>query len=163
MKCNRTCQGFCSWIEALPYHVRYPLPKESVPMLPECFRETLLGEMVSGAGKQFRGPYGVHVHELPDRWVLHRDPIDAGQDLIGHLIHDAPEYPASLLLEVIAALATGRLIVGRGSRNKALIAAAAGLASTFALAAGKMMKLLDGDPGDGQSAGPNQVSADKGR
>lgn len=104
MKCNRTCQGFCSWIEALPYHVRYPLPKESVPMLPECFRETLLGERVSGAGKQLRGPYGVH--EFPDRW---------------------------------------------------------GLASTFALAVGKMMKLLDGDPGDGQSAGPNQASTNKER
>ncbi len=154
MECKGNCREFCSWIETLPCHVRYTLPRESLPKLPECFRETILGEMVDGAGRQLRGPHGSHVHEFPDRWVLHRDLVDAGKNPIGHLLRDAPEYPTSLLLGALAGLA-----IGRRSRNKAMLAA--GLASTLALVSGKMVKLLNGDPSDGHSEGPKRASKER--
>jgi hypothetical protein len=46
MECNGNCQEFCSWIKTLPCHVRYTLPRECIPELPECFHETILGEMM---------------------------------------------------------------------------------------------------------------------
>jgi len=154
MECNGNCREFCSWIEALPCHVRYTLPRGTFPKLPECFQETVLGEMGNGAGRQFRGPHGSHVHEFPDRWVLHRDLVDAGQDPIGHLLRDAPEYPISLLLGALAGLA-----LGRRSKSNAILAAC--LASTLALVSGKMMKLLHGDPSDGQSTGPKRAAKER--
>jgi hypothetical protein len=154
MECKGDCREFCSWIETLPCHVKYTLPRECIPELPECFQETILGEMENGAVMQLRGPHGSHVHEFPDRWVLHRDLVDASKNPIGHLLRDAPEYPASLLLGALAGLA-----LGRRSRNKAMLAA--GLASTLTLVSGKMMKLLHGDPSDGHSTGPKRAAKER--
>lgn len=139
MDCNRSCQEFCHWIENLSPHVRCSMPKEIFPALPECFKETVLGEYVEGAEKQFRGPHESHVHEFDDKWVLHRDLVDANSDPLGHLVYDAPEYLVSVLLGAVVGLATGR----RG-KDKALIAA--GLAGSFALVSGKVLKMLNGDP-----------------
>lgn len=147
MECNRSCRDFCLWIDSLPCHVRYSMPKERFPALPMCFKETILGEYVEGADRQFRGPNGAHVHEFEDRWVLHRDIVDAGSDPLGHLICDAPEYLVSVLLGAIVGLATEK----RG-RDKALIAG--GLAGTFALISGKVLKMLNGDPTDGEEMAP---------
>ena len=148
MDCNLSCRDFCHWTKTLPCHVRYNISKESFPVLPECFKETFLGEYVDGAGRQFRGPNGAHVHEFEDKWVLHRDIIDADSDPLGHLINDAPEYLVSVLLGAVVGLATEK----RG-RDKALIAA--GLAGAFTLISGKMLKMLNGDPSDGEEIGPN--------
>jgi hypothetical protein len=123
------------------------MPKERFPMLPECFKETLLGEYVDGASRQFRGPHGAHVHEFDERWVLHRDIVDADSDPLGHLINDAPEYLVSVILGAAVGLATGRR-----DKNKALLAA--GLAGTLALVSGKVLKLLNGDSSDGEEKAP---------
>jgi hypothetical protein len=147
MNCNQSCQDFCHWIETLPHHVRYNMPKEGFPALPECFKETVLGEYVDGAGRQFRGPHGAHVHEFENKWVLHRDIVDADSDPLGHLVNDAPEYLVSVLLGAAVGLITGK----RG-RDKALIAA--GLAGAFTLVSGKFLKLLNGDPSDGDEKAP---------
>ena len=147
MDCNRSCQDFCRWIETVPCHVKYSMPKERFPALPECFKETVLGEYVDGAGRQFRGPNGAHVHEFEDKWVLHRDIVDADSDPFGHLVNDAPEYLVSVLLGAAVGLATGK----RG-KDKALIAA--GLAGAFALMSGKVLKMLNGDPSDGDETVP---------
>ncbi len=147
MNCNRSCQEFCCWIKTVPCHVRYSMPKERFPVLPECFKETVLGEYVEGAGRQFRGPNGAHVHEFDDKWVLHRDIVDADSDPLGHLVNDAPEYLVSMILGAAVGLATGK----RG-RDKALIAA--GLAGAFALISGKVLKMLNGDPSDGDETVP---------
>jgi hypothetical protein len=154
MACNQNCREFCSWIETLPCHVRYNIPKEAVPQLPECFQRTILGEMVRGSGRQFRGPHGAHVHEFQDRWMLHRDQVDAKEDPLGHLVQDAPEYLASLILGAFASVA-----LSRRSKRQALVVA--GLASTFALVSGKMIKLLQGDPGDGQGEGPARTPMER--
>lgn len=122
------------------------MPKERFPVLPECFKETVLGEYVDGASRQFRGPNGAHVHEFDDKWVLHRDIVDADSDPLGHLVNDAPEYLVSALLGAAVGLATGK----RG-KDKALIA---GLAGTFALISGKMLKMLNGDSSDGEETVP---------
>lgn len=122
------------------------MPKERFPVLPECFKETFLGEYVDGACRQFRGPNGAHVHEFDDKWVLHRDIVDADSDPLGHLVNDAPEYVVSALLGAAVGLATGK----RG-KNKALIA---GLAGAFALISGKVLKMLNGDPSDGEETIP---------
>jgi hypothetical protein len=147
MDCSRDCQEFCNWIERLPHHVRYNMPKEGFPALPECFKDTALGEYVDGAVRQFRGPHGSHVHEFKDKWILHRDLVDADSDPLGHLVNDAPEYLVSVLLGAVVALATGK----RG-KEKALIAA--GLACAFALVSGKVLKMINGDPGDGEEIAP---------
>lgn len=123
------------------------MPKERFPVLPECFKETVLGEYVDGADRQFRGPNGAHVHEFEDKWVLHRDIVDADSDPLGHLVNDAPEYLASVLLGAVVGLATGK----RG-KDKALIAA--GLAGAFTLVSGKVLKMLNGDPSDGDEPVP---------
>jgi hypothetical protein len=138
MDCNQNCQAFCKWIETLPCHVKYSMPKDQFSVLPECFKETILGEYIEGASRQLRGPHESHVYEFEDRWVLHRDIVDAESDPLGHLVNDAPEYLASMFLGAAVGLVTGR----RG-RNKALMAA--GLASALALASGKILKMLNGD------------------
>ena len=129
MECNRTCKGFCSWIKEQPLHVNYNIPKEEATRLPPCFEETFLGEMEEGVKRQYRGPYGAHVREFHDRWVLHRDHVNADQDPLGHLLKDAPEYLASAL-------------------------AGAPLASALTLASGKLLKLLNGDQSDGRGRAP---------
>lgn len=147
MNCNGSCREFCAWIETLPCHVMYTLPKGKIPKLPDCFQETWLGEATVGANRQFRGPCGAHVHEFAGRWELHRDRADASRDPLGHLTKDVPEYLASAFLAVLVAA-----ITRRHSKSKALLAA--GLASTMALAAGKILKMLNGDPADGKDEGP---------
>jgi hypothetical protein len=147
MECNRTCKGFCSWIREQPPHVNYNIPKEGATRLPPCFEETYLGEMEEGAKRQYRGPYGAHVREFPDRWVLHRDHVNADQDPLGHLLKDAPEYLASALAGALAGLATGR-------HQKSSSIQAALLASALTLASGKLLKLLNGDQSDGRGRAP---------
>jgi hypothetical protein len=147
MDCNRSCRDFCLWLDGLPCHVRYNMPKERFPALPDCFKETILGEYVEGASRQFRGPKGSHVHEFEDRWVLHRDIVDADNDPVGHLICDAPEYIVSVLLGAMVGL-----MAEKKGRDKALIAG--GLAGAFALICGKALKMLNGDPSDGEETAP---------
>ncbi len=154
MECNQNCQELCSWIKALPYHVRYNIPKEAMPQLPKCFQRTVLGEMVNGSVGQFRGPHGAHTYEFQDRWAIHRDQIDAKENPLGHLIKDAPEYLASIFLGALAGLALSR----RPKRQALLVA---GLAGTFGLISGKMIKLLNGDPSDGQGDGPARTSMER--
>ncbi len=127
--------------------MKYSMPKERFPVLPECFRETILGEYVEGAVRQFRGPNGAHVHEFEDKWVLHRDIVDADSDPVGHLVNDAPEYLISMILGAAVGLATGK----RG-KDKALIAA--GLTGAFALISGKLLKMLSGESPDGDETVP---------
>ena len=147
MDCNKTCHEFCTWMENMPYHVHYVLPKEKYPKLPECFNETMLGEMFNGAGRQLRGPHGSHVHEFEDKWVIHRDKADASVDPLGHLVKDAPEYIASLILSAVV----GGLL-GRQGRQHALMLAS--LAGTFAFVSGKVVKMLNGDPAEGDGDAP---------
>ncbi len=147
MECNGSCSDFCAWMESMPYHVHYILLKESYPRMPECFSETVLGEMFNGAGRQLRGPHGAHVHEFEDRWVIHRDHVNASEDPLGHLVKDAPEYLASLALSAIVGA-----LLGRRGKQQALLAAS--LAGTFAFISGKVVKLLNGDSAEGDGKAP---------
>lgn len=147
MECNRPCVEFCQWIQTLPCHVKYSMSKEKFPQLPECFRETFLGEFVNGSERQFRGPHSSHVYEFGDRWILHRDLVDADRDPLGHLVNDAPEYLISAILGAAIGIATGRQ-----GKEKALMAA--GLTSIMALVSGKLVKIINGDSGDGEEKAP---------
>lgn len=140
MDCSGSCRQFCMWIEGIPYHRKYALPKEICPSLPACFSETVLGEMTSGAIRQLRGPHGAHAHEFEDRWVIHRDLIDADENPLGHLLKDAPEYLCSLAAVLLTGLALGKSHISRERRAQA--AAAGGLAGLLALIAGKTLKLV---------------------
>lgn len=140
MDCSGSCRQFCIWIERMPYHRKYVLTKEICPYLPECFSETVLGEMTSGALRQLRGPHGAHVHEFKDRWVIHRDRVNADEDPFGHLIQDAPEYLCSLAAVLLTGLALGKSPSARDRRTQAAVAG--GLAGLFALIAGKALKLV---------------------
>jgi hypothetical protein len=147
MECNQSCKDFCKWIETLPHHVKYSIPKESFPNLPECFKETILGEHVEGTIQQFRGPHQAHIHEFETKWLLHRDIVDPDSDPLGHILNDAPEYLVSALLGAAVGLATGKL-----DKKKALMAA--GLTGAFSLISGKMLKMLNGDSSEGEQTAP---------
>jgi len=140
MACRGNCRQFCLWIEGMAYHRKYAISKDMCPALPDCFVETVMGEMVPGAIRQLRGPSGAHVHEFADRWEVHRDLADADMDPVGHLVKDAPEYLATIGAVILAGLVLGK----SGCRDKRVQAAlAGGLAGVFTLLAGKMAKLLD--------------------
>lgn len=139
MECDNSCKAFCKWVGKLPHHKNYVLPKEDYRALPECFNETFLGETVLGALQQFRGPFGAHVHEFEDRFELHRDFVNADEDPVGHLVKDAPEYLASILI----ALATGIASSQKQDKGKAFLAG--GLTGAMALLAGKAVKMLTED------------------
>ena len=148
MECTHPCQGFCTWISTTPHHVRYVLPKSDYPHLPRCFKETHLGEMMAGSRRQLRGPHGAHVHEFEDRWVLHRDVVDADLDPLGHLVKDAPEYLLSTALGLAICLLTGH----KNPKGRAMLAG--GLAGTMAFVSGKMMKMMNGDSSEGEGSAP---------
>jgi len=115
MECSEPCREFCQWLKTLPHHRKYVLKKEGYPTLPPCFKETLLGESVPGSVRQLRGPEGSHVHEFPDRWVLHRDIADAEADPLGHLLSDAPEYLVSAIAGLATALVANKKRDGRNA------------------------------------------------
>ncbi len=148
MKCSEPCRGFCLWIETLPHHKKYVLKKEEHPTLPKCFKETILGESVYGSVRQLRGPFGSHVHEFPDRWVLHRDVVDAESDPLGHLLSDAPEY----LVSALAGLATG--LVARRKRDGRDALLAGWSTAAFMLLLGKMGKTISEDEGENEAKAP---------
>lgn len=150
MKCSEPCRGFCRWIETLPHHKKFVLKKEEHPELPGCFKETILGESVPGSVRQLRGPNGSHVHEFPDRWVLHRDIVDAESDPLGHLLSDAPEY----LISALAGLATG-LIARKQRDGNGKNALLAGWSMTaFMLLLGKMGKTIGEDDAENEVKAP---------
>jgi len=148
MKCSEPCQEFCRWIETLPHHKKYVLKKEEYPKLPSCFKDTILGESVPGSVRQLRGPAGSHVHEFPDRWVLHRDIVDAEADPLGHLLSDAPEY----LVSALAGLATALFARKQKDNKNALLA---GWSMTaFMLLLGKMGKTIGEDERENEVKAP---------
>ncbi|KQC16112.1 MAG: hypothetical protein APR56_09840, partial [Methanosaeta sp. SDB] len=131
-----------------PHHKKYVLKKEEHPTLPKCFKDTILGESVPGSIRQLRGPYGSHVHEFPDRWVLHRDIVDAEADPLGHLFSDAPEY----LVSALAGLATGLLAKKQRDSKNALLAGWSMTAFMFLL--GKMGKTIGEDERENEGKAP---------
>ncbi len=148
MKCSEPCRGFCRWIETLSHHKKYVLKKEEHPKLPSCFKDTILGESVPGSVRQLRGPAGSHVHEFPDRWVLHRDIVDAEADPLGHLLSDAPEY----LVSALAGLATGLLARKQRDNKNALLAGWS--TAVFMLLLGKMGKTIGEDERENEGKAP---------
>ncbi len=113
-----------------------------------CFKETVLGESVLGSIRQLRGPAGSHVHEFPDRWIIHRDIVDAESDPVGHLLTDAPEY----LLSALAGLATGLIARKKSGGKDALLAGWSMTAFMFLL--GKMGKTIGEDDSENEGKAP---------
>lgn len=148
MECNQPCQDFCKWIESLPYHQKYVLWKKDYPHMPQCFKLTLLGESVPGSKRQFRGVYEAHVHEFDDRWVLHRDKVNADVNPLNHLFNDAPEY----VLSAVVGLVTSLLARNQKDRKNALLAGWA--VSAFMLLLGKMGKSIDEDEREFEADAP---------
>jgi hypothetical protein len=67
------------------------ISKEVLPTLEGYdLKETILGDP-KGCIKQYRNPYGLHIREYSDRFVVHRDKVDPRADPVGHLIRDSPE------------------------------------------------------------------------
>lgn len=148
MKCSEPCWEFCRWIETLPHHKKYVLKKEEHPTLPSCFKETIFGESAPGSVRQHRGPAGSHVHEFPDRWVLHRDIVDAEADPLGHLLSDAPEY----LVSALVGLATGLFAKRQKDGRNALLAGWS--TAAFMLLLGKMGKTIGEDERENEAKAP---------
>lgn len=81
--------SFCTSLKKLPHYHDFKVLKKIMRNLPKCFEETPLGEP-KGEIRQYRGPYGSHVHEYKEAWVIHRDKVDPRFDPVGHLVNDAP-------------------------------------------------------------------------
>ena len=65
------------------------VPKELREFMPSGAQETVLGHR-NGAKKQYR--YGnLHIREYDDKFLVHTDKFDPRKDIVGHLLHDAPE------------------------------------------------------------------------
>lgn len=92
--------SFCGWLKKIPHHHNFEVSKKTLQNLPKCFEETPLGEPKGGL-RQYRGPYGSHVHEYRNIWIIHRDKVDPRFDPLGHLISDAPHV---ILLASLSAL-----------------------------------------------------------
>ena len=109
--------NLCNWLKQLRYYKEFRVFKNRVPTLPVCFEETPLGDF-KGALRQFRGPYGSHVHEYKDYWVFHRDKIDPRYDPIGHLIQDAPHVLGIAALLGLGIFLTVVSVKGGGNGNE---------------------------------------------
>jgi hypothetical protein len=81
--------NLCGWLKQLRHYKEFKVFKNRMPTLPVCLEETPLGDL-KGALRQFRGPFGSHVHEYKGYWVFHRDKVDPRYDPVGHLVQDAP-------------------------------------------------------------------------
>jgi hypothetical protein len=86
-------------LDNIPIHENLRVPKSVLPRLPESFQEIpdYLGDK-KDAIRQYRGPQNIHVLEYFDHWSFHRDYADPRFDVIGHLVHDTPEIPTSILV-----------------------------------------------------------------
>lgn len=111
--------------------------------MPPCFKKTMMGEMLAGSLRQFRGPFGAHVHEFEDHWIFHRDIVNASEDPVGHLMSDAPEYLLSMAIVFLSSIIMGR----RVKERRAQAAVASALSGLFALALGKLLKSIDEESG----------------
>lgn len=72
-------------------------------MLGKEFEETYLGDPM-GSLRQFRGPYCSHIREYADYYIIERDKVDPRRDWLGHLIEDAPDDLAGLVVGIPAGL-----------------------------------------------------------
>lgn len=70
------------------------VPKELREFMPGGAEETALGHR-NGAKKQYR--YGnLHIREYDDKFLVHSDKVDPRKNILGHLVHDAPEVLVGL-------------------------------------------------------------------
>ena len=78
------------------------VPKELREFMPDNAKETVLGHS-NGAIRQYR--YGnLHIREYDDKFLVHADKADPRKDVLGHLVHDAPEILAGLACAALGAM-----------------------------------------------------------
>lgn len=76
------------------------VPKELREFMPGGAEETTLGHR-NGAKKQYR--YGnLHIREYDDKFLVHSDKVDPRKNVLGHLVHDAPEVLIGLACAVLS-------------------------------------------------------------
>ncbi len=78
------------------------VPKELREFMPSNAEETVLGHK-NGARRQYR--YGkLHIREYDDKFLVHSDNVDPKKDVLGHLVHDAPEVLVGLACAVFGGI-----------------------------------------------------------
>ena len=89
----------------IPLHGDMRVSKRQMPVLPSGFKAIpdYLGDK-KDALRQYRGPCNTHVLEYEGEWSFHRDHADPRNDLLGHMLLDAPEIPAGISVGVAVAL-----------------------------------------------------------
>ncbi len=94
------------------------VPKELREFMLDEAEETLLGQK-NGAYKQYR--YGnLHIREYDDKFLVHTDKIDPRNNLIGHLVYDAPEVLIGLACAVFGGSQVAKKILDKKSKKPAL-------------------------------------------
>src|SRR5271170_6228466 len=86
------------------------IPKSEMPDLPSQFSETVSGTPLwiahPGSSAQYRASPALHAYELEDRWKIHRDQYDPGENPLGHVLFDAPELWIAAIAAALAGVAT---------------------------------------------------------
>ena len=78
------------------------VPKELREFMPSNAEETILGHK-NGAKRQYR--YGnLHIREYDDKFLVHSDRVDPRKNIVGHLVHDAPEVLVGLACAVFSGI-----------------------------------------------------------
>lgn len=91
------------------------VPKELREFMLEDAEETILGQK-NGAYKQYR--YGnLHIREYGDKFLVHTDRVDPRKDLIGHLVHDAPEVLIGLACAVFGGSQIAKKFLNKKSKK----------------------------------------------
>ncbi|MEM3671123.1 MAG: hypothetical protein QW767_05190 [Thermoprotei archaeon] len=76
------------------------IPRDVIPVLPDCFEETLLGNPKSSI-KQYRCVHGLHVREYADVYEIHADRFDPRKHPLLHLLSDTTTGRAAMVLIAI--------------------------------------------------------------
>lgn len=103
----------------LPIHTQVELSKDLMQKLPDNFEKTSLGYSVKNEISQYRGQDNIHVHELADRFIAHKDAYDPRSLLgaIGHAFADAPEIGFGITVGLTSGIAIGKLVYDLRKEN----------------------------------------------
>jgi hypothetical protein len=91
----------------VPYHTDIKFEKSNMPVLPSCFKPTVLGSYRIGMEAQYRCGL-LHAYEFPTYWLIHKDEVNPEEDAVGHLVKDAPRKFIFVLF--VGALAFSRVL-----------------------------------------------------
>ena len=89
-----------------PFNKDLKFTKEQLPVLPDCFTQTIWGQPRLGMLGQYRcSNMNLHAYDFGKYWEIHKDKRDPMTHPVEHLVEDAPHVLGVMI--GIGALAAG--------------------------------------------------------